>query len=188
TLAFSYDAAGLMLTASNSAGTLTFSYDEEGWLESQTDTNGVTITYTRDDEGRVTQQSDSLGNVVSSTYDAEGNLTSRTLSTQAGASLRLDLGYDQSGLLASEQRYADLGGTLLVGSCSNGYDAEGRLTRLTHRDGEGAVLGDYTYGYDAGGRLTSETSTDAAGASTTTPYGYDQTDPVTAHGIGPARH
>src|SRR5262249_4410749 len=106
TLAFSYDAAGLMLTASNSDGTLTFSYDEEGQIASQTDGNGVSISYPRDDGGRVTQQSDSLGNVVPSVDDAEGNLTRRTLTTTAGAALRVDLGHDQAGLLLSESRYA----------------------------------------------------------------------------------
>src|SRR5262249_2486779 len=57
------------------------------------------------------------------------------------------------------------------------YDAAGRLTGITHKDGSGTALATYAYAYDAASRMTAKTENGA-----TTSYAYDATSQLTADG------
>ena len=78
TLTYSFDASGHPLTATDSAGAVTSTYNDQGQLTSQTDVFGLTLTYSYDAAGHVTQVTDSQGGVTTSEYNAAGQLTSIT--------------------------------------------------------------------------------------------------------------
>jgi YD repeat-containing protein len=60
-----------------------------------------------------------------------------------------------------------------VAGTSYTYDADGRLTKLTHTRG-GNTLADYGWQYDAANRITQFTSADG-----TSNYNYDDRDQLT---------
>ena len=64
-----------MLTASNSNGTYTFSYDSDGRLTNVQEPFGVSLSYSYDADGNQTQVVDSFGGTQNSVYDADGYLT-----------------------------------------------------------------------------------------------------------------
>jgi RHS repeat-associated protein len=172
---YSYDQAGNLLTAGNSAGTYTMTYDGNR-LATQTDPNGIKLVFGYDQDQRVTSVADNLGGTVNSVYDGAGNLTQRTFSGPNSQQLRLDMTYDTAANLLTVTRSSDLAGHNKVGSSQYRYDGN-RLMQITHLDGAGNTLANYQYSYDAGLRLTSENDN-----GTTTGYGYDSTNQLISAG------
>src|SRR5262249_32405151 len=74
-------------------------------------------------------------------------------------------------------RFSDLAGSTTPGTSTYAYDAAGRRTGSTHKDGSSTVLTQATYAYDAANRITSET-VDAA----TKTYTYDNADQLVSAG------
>ena len=170
TLGFAYDQAGNLLTAANSQGTYTRTYDAFGRVTAQTGLYGVGYTFTYDVRGYRTGVTDTLGGTTASTYDDAGRLVTRTF-TDGTTSLREDLGYDARDERTNESRYADLAGTVLAGTTVRGYDDAGNLTGLQYKDGSGATISDYANVFDAADRIASETRN----GGTPTTYSYDTT-------------
>ncbi len=178
TLNYSYDNNGNLLTASNNAGSYTFTYDDLDQVVTVTDPNGITLTYGHDLAGNVTSILDSLGGQVTSTFDGSNRLTSRSL-TGVSNPLSATFGYNSDSQLTSIQRYNDGVFGTSAGSTALGYDDAGNLTSETHSFTGGSVA--YTNTFDAANRITSEVRADSTG-TTTTPYSYNANSEVTTAG------
>ncbi len=174
TRAFTYDQAGNLLTATNAAGTYTRTYDELGRLETQSGLWGVDYAFDYNDRER-TGVTDSLGGDTEWVRDDAGRVTRRTF-TDGTDELRIDLGYNARDERTSETRYADVGGTTLVGTTVRGYDDAGNLTGLHYKDAGAATISNYVNAFDAADRITSETRN--GGAPVT--FSYDTTSQLTA--------
>ena len=109
----SYDNDGNLLTASNGAGTYTFSYDDDGRLTNVQEPFGVSLQYAYDGIGNQTQVIDSFGGTQTSFYDLDNRLVTREYSGES-QNLRIDFTYGADGQIATETRYSDLSGTSLV--------------------------------------------------------------------------
>jgi RHS repeat-associated protein len=176
-ITLTYDDNGRVLTASNSAGTVSYRYDAAGRVASETGASGLTFTYRYDDAGQVTQVVDSQGGMLRSTYDDAGNLASRSLSGPSLAPLLIVFGYDDANRLTAASRYSNLLASHLVGSSTWAYDASGLLTHAIHRDGSGGVLSNYAYDYNADGLITQSIED-----GVTINYSYDNNNQLTAAG------
>ena len=193
TYCYTYDPAGLMLSARNANGRISLSYDEAGRLVEQIQ---------EDDSGTVFGDS-------KLTYDADGNRSSDE--TAAGSigdatSYTRNYGHDQY------DRFTGVGldnGTYGFNGLSVSYDSRDNICALTNLgwgeaqylnynpDGwlttsqtrhstsgcsdppptdtsEAGPIVDYNYVYDQDGRITSQTRTGGSGLATlTTGYTYD---------------
>ncbi len=174
--AFTYDAAGDVLTATDPLGYVTTNtYDAIGNLAGTTDANGRLIAYAYDAANRLVTVTAPDSTVTSYTYDNVGNLATRTDAkgrvTQYGydAADRLisvleptgaswSYTYDANGNVAS---VTDPNGNATPtsgdGTTTFAYDVLNRLIAIDYSDS----TPDVTFAYDAAGRRTS--MTDGAG-------------------------
>jgi YD repeat-containing protein len=181
-LAWQFDAANNITSASNSYGSYTYTPDAANRLTQQTDPFNFTLTVTQDPSGNVTQLNDSAGGHLHSVYNGNNELTSRQLSGgPSNAQLRLDVSYTPTGLVNQLTRYADTAGQQQLGQTQNSYDLAGNVTEIKHTNAASTTLEDFTYQYDAGYRLSSETDT-INGTPTTTNYSYDVSNQLTSAG------
>jgi RHS repeat-associated protein len=176
-LAFGYDGDGNLLTASNNAGTYTYTYNGYGELATQSDPNGIKLSYEYDSDGDVISLVDTLGGTVTSTYNSDGMLSHRTLTTGAG-SIGVNFGYNSDNEPISLSRLA---GTTIVANTIYGYDGEGRLRTLQHSGAGSGSIESFAYSLDQDSRLYNLTDTTASG-TTNTPYLYDATNQLTTDG------
>jgi YD repeat-containing protein len=153
TLTFSYDSVGNMLTAANGNGSYTLTYDSLNRVSTVQEPFGLSLTFTYDQVGNRTVVQDSFGGLTTYAYDANNNLTS--VSFGGATPMLIQLVYNAVNQITTEQRYNNLTGTGSIGTTSDGYDADGRLTSISNTDG-GTTLSSYTYTYDSAGELTSE--------------------------------
>ncbi len=174
-LTYTYDSVGHMLTASNSSGTNTFTYDANGRVTEEDEPFGVTLNYTYDAVGNRTSLSDSFGGVTSYLYDADNRVTSTTFSGTGETPFRVDQTWTAMGQLASVKRYSDLDGTDLVSETDYTYDDAGNVTDIQTKDSSGTVIDDYSYTYESGNLLIAQ---DING--TITSYAYDADDELTS--------
>ncbi len=178
-----YDAAGRLLALTDAAGattnytydtrdrvtSITYAdgtsvrnvYDLAGDLVSSTDAAGLVTTYVYDVEHRPVSMTRPDGVTLTSGFDPAGNLTARSVLNSAGVSVSSEnMRYDADGRLTGIT-HADSTST------ANTYDMLGRL--LTRSDESGKATG---YSYDALGRLISETNAN----NETVTYAYDAMD------------
>jgi YD repeat-containing protein len=170
TRTWTYTPEGYVATAGNGLGTYAFKYDDSGRVIHVDEPFGVSLTFAYDDFGNRILVRDSFGTVEEFTYDVYANLVTRIL-TQGENVLRLDQTFDGDGRVLTKTRYSDAAGTVLVVTSVYGYDLEGRVTSIVHKDGAGITLAAYAYAYDSEGRLIQKTD-----HSVTTVYSYDAQD------------
>jgi large repetitive protein len=151
-----YDSEGDVTSVSGSAGTSSFTYNQDDQLYTATTAAGTT-TY-HHENGLLSAVDDPLtGETDTYTYNDMDQVSTVTYGT--GGDVQT-YGYTPLGEVSSD---TITNGSATVGSISYGYNAAGELTSKTDQD---AVAS--TYGYDEAGRLTSwDTPT------TDTAYGYD---------------
>jgi YD repeat-containing protein len=184
-LTYTYDAKGNLLTAQDSAGTVSYSYDQLDRVQAVKNVFGQVLTYTLDAADWITQRQDSLGGVLTSVYDNANRLTSRKFSNSAGT-LRIDPGYDNRNELTSLTRYSDLAGTQVVGTTTYGFDDSGHMTSIVSKNGSGSTLSAYTYTYDNANRVSSEARWSQVGTTTysgTNSYTYDAANQLLGDGM-----
>ena len=176
-----------MLTATNHAGTYTYTYNAAGQVATQTDPFGLTLTYGYDAAGNVTSVADSLGGQTTSTYGDNGQLTSRTYTgPETSSPVRVGLSYAAAGQVVTLTRSRDLTGATPVGTTTYGYNAAGDVTAIQNQDGSGNVLANYQYNYGSAGSGASTPTSGTLSATAvadllfsetdngvTTNYGYD---------------
>src|SRR5207244_3432984 len=139
--AFSYDAVGNQLTAQNAGGAYIMAYDALNRVVAVSEPWGQGLAFGYDAAGNRTAVQDNQGGLTTSVYDGANRLLSRQL---GGATpLRIDLAYQDNGLLSTEARYSNLAGTALVGTTAYLYDGVGRMTGQLDYDGAGALLASY---------------------------------------------
>lgn len=145
TLAFSYDRDGLLLSASNSAGTVSAVYDETGWATNVVGADGTEIVYGYHDGGQVA----SVVSVAGETgYDLDEADRLSRIETPGAA---FDFGYgDWNGLVASITNDAGI-------VTEFAYDLRDRLTNIVYRSPSGAELARFSYSLDVIGRITDRT-------------------------------
>src|SRR5262249_53372008 len=122
TLTFTYDGNGNQLTAGDSHGFYTMTYDALDRGTTVPEPFNLSLTFTYDAVGNRTLVQDSQNGVTTSVYDAANQVTSRQFGGSGQTPLRIDLTYNPVHQLDTETRYSDLAGTLRVGSTSYTYD------------------------------------------------------------------
>ncbi len=141
------------LTQTYEAGLLTnYSYDTTGEMLTLTDPLSHITTWTRDNFGNKLTEKDALNNTASFEYDAIGRLNK---TTDPDTKI-ITYTYDNNGNLLTQ--------TNSVGTTTNTYDKESRLTRITLPDN---TVTEYAYN-------TADSLTSVIDAMTNmTNYGYD---------------
>jgi RHS repeat-associated protein len=154
---FTYDAHGHLVATTQGSRTWTQGYDAHGYLASTTDPLGNTIAFTNDGLGRPTTTSLADARSLSTSYDGDGNTSQIVLpSTEAH-----DFAFTPVNLLSTYTPPSLASGNVAT---TYSYDADRRLTNLTHPDGASA-----SYAYNQySGLLTS-----ALIAQGTLSFGYD---------------
>jgi YD repeat-containing protein len=148
-LTYTYDDNDNRLSARDSSGAVTYSYDELNRARTYTNVFGQVLTYSYDAEDRATKREDSLGGVQTSTYNAVGLLSSRQFGGSGQTPVRVDFAYTDRYEQSTLTRYSDVAGTTVVGTSVYAYDDEGHLTSIVNKNGAAATLSYYTYGYDS---------------------------------------
>ncbi|MFD5127027.1 DUF6531 domain-containing protein [Streptomyces olindensis] len=177
--AYTYDAAGQMLTRKYSDGnTITYSYDNDGRTSSMT-ADGVTTNYTWDAAGRLTRSALPNTETEDRAYDRAGRLTAVTSSKAGTTVTKTALALSSAGLPTHvDVTRASVG----TGGWDLTYDAAGRLTSGCAPQPwvTGCASSRTTaYTYDkVGNRLTSTLGT------TSTNYTYDAADQLTSTTTG----
>ena len=198
TLDYTWDNLGNLLDASDDYSSYTFTYNTLG-QQTSSDNNGSGV-------GGMTGTPGVPDVVLNSTYDVLGNRTTldatiggtadfqnsylfngfgltatieqtSPISGDTVADKRVDFTYTADNRFDTIKRYSDLTATTLVATSTYGYDADLRITSLTHVKG-GTTYADYAWTYDADGWVSSvsdsiHTSEDAA-------YTYDFDGQLTA--------
>jgi RHS repeat-associated protein len=175
---YTYDNGGNLLTASNTVGTITDSYDVLGRLTSAMDVFGLNLTYKYDNADRVTEVDDSKNGVLTRVYDNANRVTTMMFAGSGQTQARVDLAYSNRNELTGVTRYSDVGGSSLAGTTSFGYDDASRVTAITAKNSTGATLSYYNYFFDNGDRVTQESWGSGASSGTHT-YAYDTTNQLT---------
>ena len=139
------------------------------------DARYVVISYAYDAVGNRLSVGDNFGVTVTSTYDARDQLASRTWTGGGIDPVRVEFDYDPRGERTETRRYADATGTQQIGRSTFGYDADGRLTDIEHRDALDAVFADYDRLFDLAGQLTQDSH-----HGETTGYTYDEAGQLTS--------
>ena len=188
-LTFTYDNDGNQLTAADSNGAYTLSYDGLNRSPVAQEPFGQTLTFSYDAQGNRTVVQDSQGGTTTSVYDDNGSLCSGVRAVR-GRCRSVDLTYNELGQNSSITRYNSLAGltTELVATTSFSYDVYGRETTIQHSNSSGGTSpttptpimprGKWrprpvngvtiTYTYDADGELTGDgTSTQTYDANGT---------------------
>lgn len=148
---FTYNLTGRLTGISSATGSLQYTYNQIGLIESIINGRGQTKSIQYDDAGRIISQTDPCG-TINYTYDNNGNLL--TVTDESGVITRQ---YDELNRVAS---YTDARGNTIGYS----YDEIGNLTCLTYPDGKHVY-----YTYDAASRLTQVEDW----ANRITTYAYD---------------
>jgi RHS repeat-associated protein len=180
-LTYSYDNAGNLLTAKDTNGTITNTYDALGRMSSTTDVFGLTLTYSYDNADRRTLRQDSKNGVLTSVYDSGNRVTTMMFGGSGQTQARVDLTYSTRNELTGVTRYGDIGAGTLAGTTSYSYDDASRVTAITHKNSAGATLSYYNTSFDNADRVTQESWGSGASSGTHT-YAYDTTSQLTQDG------
>ena len=166
-----YDALNRLVRRSYADGTQeAWTYDAAGRvIETTLTTNGLpqVTHYQYDPQDRLTRETKPDGSVLEYSYDLNGNKTSVTATPAGGSPRPVNYSYDALNRLhaASDEHgtttytYTPAGSRASVTQAngvitSYSYDSLNRLTQLTSRASNGAVLQQYNYTLDASGRRT----------------------------------
>lgn len=179
---YTYDTRGNLISATNTAGTTTLSYNADDRVESITYPGGQSVHYTYDDAGRRASVGDHDGNVANYHYDVLGRLSRVT----DGVGVEI-VGYTyDTGNLPSRVDHANGVSTTYA------YDDEARVIGVVNRGADSSIVsqfdytyntldlivgatsldGQWTYKYDASGQLV-HALFDSAGGGTDQDIRYD---------------
>jgi RHS repeat-associated protein len=181
TLTFTYDSNGNELTAANSAGTYTMTYNSNNQLSTVQGLYGVSLTYSYDNNGNVTSLQDSFAGVMTVVYNGDNEWTTKEWNGTGMSPMQIQRTYNADGQKATDARYDSLtaSSTYEVGQTVYTWSAGGDLTNETFKNGSGSTtIQQVTYTYDLAHRAT---SLDLNG--TTKSYSYDNANELTNDGV-----
>ena len=163
TVESSYNDVGKVTEVSGAEGSITYQYDERGYLLSVENVNGDVVSYTYDEYGNRTSMTYPDGRVVSYTYDRMNRMTGVTGLDGEVTTYTYD---------AAGRRTETSGSTLTT---SYRYDSVGNLVeQVTHGESEIA----FSYAYDRNGYLTGEIRREN-GTTVASSYAYDAAGQLT---------
>ena len=163
TVESSYNDIGMVTEVSGAEGSITYQYDEHGYLLSVENVNGDVVSYTYDEYGNKTSMTYPDGRVVSYTYDRMNRMTGVTGLDGEVTTYTYD---------AAGRRTETSGSTLTT---SYRYDGVGNLVeQVTHGESEIA----FSYAYDRNGYLTGEIRREN-GTTVASSYAYDAAGQLT---------
>src|SRR5205085_1012317 len=139
-VSYTYEGNGNIASETDGDGNVTsYTYDANGNVltertyDNQHPANLIrSYTYRNAQDGNVTHVSDSLGSTLSLEYDGLGQLWRLRYIDANGHTAREDIGHDLAGQPTGEARYADLAGTLLAGSTTIGHEGPGQVSSIEH--------------------------------------------------------
>ncbi len=175
TLAYAFNARGVMTSASDPASHLAFGFDALYRLTQaqQTGVAGLadyTLTYDYDGLANVVSVTDNSGVQVTSEYDLRDRLSRRVWQGGGLPGASAVFTYDAVGTRTKTRRFADVASTQFVGESTYDYNALGAVAGILHADGTGATLSEYDYARDAAQQITQRLLN-----GETVDYGYDLT-------------
>ena len=163
TVESSYNDVGRVTEVSGAEGSITYQYDERGYLLSVENVNGDVVSYTYDEYGNRTSMTYPDGRVVSYTYDRMNRMTGVTGLDGEVTTYTYD---------AAGRRTETSGSTLTT---SYRYDSVGNLVeQVTHGESEIA----FSYAYDRNGYITGEIRREN-GTTVASSYAYDAAGQLT---------
>jgi RHS repeat-associated protein len=176
---FTFNALGIMTSASDPASHLAFGLDTLNRLKTAAQTGvtkltDFTLTYGYDGMANVTSVMDNWGAEVLSQYDSRNQLTNRVWQGGGlpGASLHFD--YDAAGNRTNILRYADAAGTVPAGQNQYRFSPARTISDILHASGVGATLAEYRYQRNTAQEIIGRT----ANAQQST-FNYDLTGQLT---------
>ena len=191
TFAFTFAAAGQLLTARDDAADYEYAYDNLGRATSVEHTIAgltplVTFTHHFDAASQRTRLAADVGGtddfVTDYVYDHLGRVDTIKQQDQAGgnsvADKYVDFLFDAASQFDEIDRYADLAGTGLVAHTDYVFDNLGRLTDLTHLENQ-TTFADYDLVYDVAGRITDFDFDSLVGDNGNADYTHDDTNQLT---------
>lgn len=166
TLNFTFDVVGNMLTANDPDSSLVFTYDVLNQLQTADNAGTpqvprVLLTYSYDQNGNVESVIDDSGVTVASEYNERNLLDTRQwfdLIDSGGAEIapvRFEFGYTALGRQSQVDRYASFDRTNLIGFAMRSYDQAGRSMSIDFTNAAGEVLSAYSFTYDSLDRMDS---------------------------------
>ena len=178
TLSFTYDGDSDLLTAGNSNGTYTFTYNPLNEVTKVVEPVGMTLTFAYDGAGNRTLVTDSQSGTLQSFYDTNNRLVQEDyLKTGSTMLMYAAMTYDWAGRVEEMIQMDTPGVMLMIEDVSYTYDARNEVTSIVSTNGGGSV-DSFAYFYNLNGEITKEID---AGTTTTT-YGYDAQGQLTAAG------
>lgn len=153
TITYTYDANGNMLTAANSAGTASYTYDTTDRISSHTDVFGNRIAYAYDAAGNLITLTYPGNRVVTYTYDAGNRMTLATDWANRSTSYT----YNARGNITATSRANGTHGAFT-------YNAKGQLASIAETFPSATSNYDVALTYDSNGNIVSEVITPADAA------------------------
>ena len=182
--------AGLVKTATNESGTITYGYDADRNRTSVGYPDGSSVSYDYADNGQLQTMTDITGAVTTYAYNDDGTMKSATQVRGSATLASVSYGYDALRRVKTITR-----GNGLV--TTHTYTPNNLLATQTTVDKNANQIEAHSYSYDNHHNLTKRTDTTAkpsscvvlctTGASTygtyTTTYGYDAYDRLTGSAV-----
>jgi RHS repeat-associated protein len=168
---YAYDSTNLVTSIVDQENrTTTFSYNKKGARRKTAYPNGVAMEWRYDDAGRVTCAYSYKGTAPATDPNAEESCPAA--STSLLTFYKYEYGALLGGVMTDTNRREKT--TERDSSVTTyGYDAIGRLIRVTKKSTAGTVLREHTYTYDAESNLTREQVTGSAATAETRTQAYD---------------
>lgn len=138
-----WNAVGNIRSISDGAGVKTFTRDTAGQVTAINYPDGLNLSFSYDDAGNVSSISYPGGLTINYTSDSLNRTSGLTFGNNS-----VSMGYSATGDLISVTRSNGV-------NSAYGYDAAGKLTRLSHKQGSTAIA-DLTYTRNAAGLVTNE--------------------------------
>jgi len=189
-----YDKASNLLSITDNASALAFTYDARNRVTTVDNTGtladtglpGVVLSRTYDGVGNVTSTAEQIDGLPGATtqyqYDALNRMAGIQQSGTGVTEKLVDLAYNQIGQFERISRFSNLDRTNLVARSLYSYDELNRLVSLEHGSAaDPRSLAFYDFEYDPASRITALTDIDGR-----TDYNYDNRDQLTGANRGAA--
>ncbi len=160
-----YDIYGNVLSVSRNGRTVSYTYDYNGKVLTETNALNNTTTYTYDNQGNVLTATDPLNGQVTNTYDILGRKIKTTTILQTGVT-NITKEYYNKNNQNTETKVTDSNATVFLRT-QNTYDGMGNVTAVTQYDGNNTITKSLTY--NNAGKVLTETIN---GKTTTNTYDF----------------